>query len=493
MLRTEPPTKDKGKPPIPLKQVKKSLHPLLKPAGKQRDRAGMGSKLASALLGRKVDLRPDGKLWDRLTRSIIIEDGSAWSMVDPESGELAADMGPRRAANYAYILAKASSDTNHVIGTMGSGEAPDWQGGTALYKPSLRLDPNYAESMRRRTRKEARTRVKGMEAELPPEQRWAMDSGKNWRLGWKLLTLTFPHPAGMKTVQQLKVFNGAFRRLTKMDLWQRVWGGVKGVEDKLTAQSAHVHGHLLLLMKFTPRPVIRQAWKDALDAQVESMGLEPLEWKGDGLPSVDIRQVKENPGKRPEAVSWEIALDEVSKYITKTTDLLQPHPVTGAKVSAETLLELCDVRRWPRMFELLGKARSAAPTAKRAFLDTSCISAAGLPTSDVNGNQTGLESPLALRLERIEGFSWTSGDLDMTPIRSNFEPDEPEPPKERRRVDTWRELMDTERLESWCRIIDERAKKAQIFRIRQLKGTIPRLYLVDLTGKVIANQNLDID
>ena len=239
------------------------------------------------------------------------------------------------------------------------------------------------------------------------------------------------------------------------------------------------------------RQEIRTAWKAALDAQVDAMDLAPLLWPGDGLPQVDIRQVKENPAKRPDAVSWEIALDEVSKYITKTSDLLQPHPVTGAKVSAETLLELCDVRRWPRMFELLGAARSKAPAAQQAFLDTSCISAAALPISDVNGTQTGEEPAWRMRLERITSCTWVQGSLDLSATPSNFEPDEPPPPKNKRQVETWRSLMDTETLESWCRIIDERAKKAQIFRLRQLKGCMTRLYLVDLTGKVVANQNLD--
>ncbi len=466
------------------------MHPLLKPAGKQRDRSGLGQRLASALLGRTVDLRKDGRLWDRATRSMVVEDENTWGLLDPETGELRS-MGSRRAVHYAYLLAKASCDENHIAGTMGSGETPDFQGGTALFKPSLRLDPNYAESMRRRTRKEARTRVKGMDQALPDLERLGQKKGYTWRLGWKLLTLTFPHPEGMRTVQQLRVWNGAFRRLTKMDLWEKVWGGVKGVEDRLTGHGAHVHGHLLLLTRYMDRQEIRTAWKAALDAQVDAMDLAPLLWPGDGLPQVDIRQVKENPAKRPDAVSWEIALDEVSKYITKTSDLLQPHPVTGAKVSAETLLELCDVRRWPRMFELLGAARSKGPAAKQAFLDTSCISAAALPISDVNGTQTGEEPAWKMRLERITSCTWVQGSLDLSPTPSNFEPDEPPPPKKKRQVDTWRTLMDTETLESWCRIIDERAKKAQIFRLRQLKGCMERLYLVDLTGKVVANQKLD--
>lgn len=466
--------------------MKKTLLPLLKPAGKQRDRSDLGGRLASAILGRKVDLRSDGRLWDRETRSIIVEDGDAWSMVDPESGEIHSAMGPRRAVNYAYLLARASMNVNHVSGMMGAGEAPDYQGGTALFKPSLRLDPNYAETMRRRSRKGARVRTKAMDRALPLNEVVAIAEGYSWRLGWKLLTLTFPHPPGMRTAEQLRVFNGAFRRLTKMELWERVWGGVKGVEDRLTACGAHVHAHLLLLMRYTERQEIMKAWRMALDAEVKRRHLPPLQWP-DKLSCVDIREVKENPGKRPDTVSWEIALDEVSKYITKTTDLLQPHPVTGARVDAETLLELCDVKRWPRMFELLGEARSAAAPAKRAFLDTSCISAAA-PISDTNGNAPGpVADALLLRLERIFGVEWTDAGLFPVPQV----PDEPPPKAKGIRPDTWRDLMTTLSLEAWCRMIDERAERAVNFRLRQLKGTFPRLFLQDLTGAVRANQLLD--
>jgi hypothetical protein len=417
--------------------------------------------------------------------------GDWWVMVDPETGETTDGIGPRRTLNYAYLLAKASAGLNHVSGMMGAGEAPDYQGGTALFKPSLRLDPNYAETMRRRSRKEARIRVKLMECALPMPEAAAMTEGYNWRLGWKLLTLTFPHPPDMKTAEQLRIFNGAFRRLTKMELWGRVWGGVKGVEDKLTSEGAHVHGHLLLLMRYTCRDAIMQAWREALDAEVKRRKLAPLHWP-DTLSCVDIRQVKENPGKRPDAVSWDIALDEVSKYITKTTDLLQPHPVTGARVDAETLLELCDVRRWPRMFELLGKARSAADPAKRAFLDTSCISAAA-PISDTNGNHSGPVAQACLdRLEQIISFHWTDGDLGILPQASNFEPDDPPPKSKGVRPDTWRDLIDTLSLREWCQVIDERAERAVKFRLRQLKGTFPRLFLQDLNGKTVANQNLDV-
>jgi hypothetical protein len=488
---TEPPTYRKPTPPKKGRQARDLLLPLIRPASKQRSRSDMGQRLASALLGRKVDLRPDGRLWDRKTRSILVEDGDSWSMVDPETGEASEPMGPRRAINYSYLLAKASGNVNHVSGLMGQGEAPEWQGGTALFKPSLRLDPNWAETLRRRSRKEAKTRVKVMEDGLPVTEKVAMEKCYRHRLGWKLLTLTFPHPEGMRTMTQLRIFNGAFRRLTKMEIWEKVWGGVKGVEDKLTAHGAHVHGHLLLLMRYADRETLMGAWRMALDAEVKARHLPALQW-GPRLKCVDIREVKENPAKRPDAVSWEIALDEVSKYITKTTDLLAPHPVTGAKVDAETLLELCDVKRWPRMFELLGKARSAAPAAKRALLDTSCISAAAFPISDVNGSQEALGQGVKWAFERFVGVTWTPGEPSGEVIPYIFDPEEGKPPPKRTRPDTWRELIDRVDVETWCRIIDERAKKAMAFRIRQLKGMLPRLFLQDLNGTVIVNQNMDV-
>lgn len=467
------------------------LGELLKPAGKQRDRQGIGQRLAGAILGRKVDLRPDGNLWDRQTRQIIVDDGDVTRLVDPDTGELGDAVGPRRAINYAYLLARAGEDRNHVAGTMGQGDAPDWQGGTALFKPSLRIDPNYAESMRRRSRKEAKERSKAMQEDLPHRERLAQRQGYTWRLGWKLLTLTFPHPPGMDTMTQLRLFNGAFRRLTKMDLWRKVWGGVKGVEDRLTAAGSHVHGHLLLLMRYIDRDELRRAWKACLEAQAEALELAPLEWKGDGLPSVDLRRVTSSRNQDAETITPEAALDEVSKYITKTTDLLEPHPTTGQTVGPDTLIGLCDVRRWPRMFELLGHARREAPTPKAALLDTSCISAAGPrvapPISDENGNQDAAGRSFQWHLERVTGATWN----EWGPVIAyELAPDDPEPPPKERARETWRDLMDRMTLVEWCRMIDARAERAAKFRLRQLQGIMPRLYLVNLAGEVVANQNL---
>jgi len=436
----------------------------------------MGLKLASAILGRPVDLR-GGALWDRKTRCLMVEDGDRWGILDPETGELDRGHGPARAIRYALLLAMASEPGNHAAGVLDGGERGEYLGGTALWKPSLRLDPNWAETMRRRSRKEARARIGAMREALPHHERLAMSKGYRWRLGWKLLTLTMPHPSGADTLDQLRLFNAAFRAFTKRKEWAAVWGGCKGVEDRLTPSGPHVHAHFLVLSRYLDREAWREAWRECLDSAAARLGWA-LEYGPDGLPMLDVRRVvhKRREGATDEA-SWDECLDEVAKYVTKPADLLEADR-EGRRIPSWVLFDLCEIARWPRMFELLGKARKAPkprPAEGGASLDTSCISAVGpdepKPILWHQGQLFALEDE---RTTLILGPEVTRQDTG--------------PPMERRRAPSWRELIPLLSLEAWTKCIQERVQRGAAFRLRWLKTHNPTLFLVDLAGNVLANQ-----
>lgn len=389
-------------------------------------------------------------------------------------------MGPSRAIRYAYLLAMAGAAGNHVAGLMQAKPRRDAQrqtfaGGSALWKPSLRIDPNWAETMRRRSRKTAKDAVSDMQATLAPSERIAMRQGYRWRLGWKLLTLTMPHPAGLDTVGQLALLNGAFRRLGKRAEWLKaVYGGVKGVEDKLTAKGPHVHAHLLLLSRYLDREWIRGAWREALDAEAEKMGLDPLEYMSDGLPSVDVRRVvsKIKPGSdvRDPQATWEDALNEVSKYITKATDLLGE--TDGERIDPSVLLGLCDVKRWPRMFELLGRARKPRRAAKRASLDTSCISAVPDPS----------RNHVRVTVEDLNGQDNHIYTLEPCMVYEVNAPKRDRPP-------SWRDLISILSLESWCREVTKRAERGRAYRLRWIRSNMDDVFLVDMAGNVVVSRS----
>ena len=445
-----------------------------KPAGVQDYRRTAGQDLASAVLGAPVELVQEGERW-RLTSggNELEEQPEGWAMVDPATGEVGEIQGPARALRYAALLARAAAPDNHLVGVMDGGDSGKFMGSASLWKSSLRIDPNWAETMRRRTRQTARKAMKQVKKDLPENERIAMDAGWNWRLGFKLVTLTMPHH-GLDTMAQLQLFNGAFRRFSKMPEWSRVWAGVKGVEDRITPAGSHVHCHFLLLSRRLDRSAWRMAWRDALQAQAEDMGII-LDWHRipDGLPMIDIREVKKQSKHRAgQTVTEDEALNEVSKYITKTADLIQPGP-DGERVSPSVLVALCDVARWPRMFELLGKARSRkpAPAQPGACLDTSCISAAEEPA----------EEPPSWYSE-----SWEPE--EEAELESRIRRYAAECSQERKRPPSWRSLMLTKDLGSWLRIVMERAERGARFRLRWLKDHNPTAYLVDFLGNVVLNQ-----
>jgi len=430
----------------------------------------------------------------------MLETGETWSRVS-KGGELV-EGGPARGLRYAYLLARAAGTDNHVSGIMDSGERGEFIGGAALWQPSLRLDPNWAEAMRRRSRKEAKERITYVNAHLSVNEKIAIAKGYNHRLTWKLLTLTMPHGICDTSLDQIKGFNAAFQRLTRTNVWKKIQAGVKGIENKISAGGPHVHAHLLILSRRLDKQALRFAWGEAILDRV-GQGI-PIGTFGteDNLPIIDIKQVKEKPDKkREDQTSLEASLDEVSKYITKSDDLLEPDK-DGRTVAPETLLELCDIRRWPRMFELLGRARKpredkpqedrpksfgdwcrevaesieAAWTAKRAEsgVHTSCISGMGAPRDPPEWIQ-----------ERLFGFESESETLKPDPakveVRTITE-------KKRERAATWRELMTTLDWDEWRKTIDQRVKRGAAFRLRWLKAHNPTLFLVDLAGNIVANQ-----
>jgi len=328
-----------------------------------------------------------------------------------------------------------------------------------------------------------------MGSSLPHHERLAMAKGYRWRLGWKLVTLTMPHPPGADTLDQLRLFNAAFRMFTKRPEWAIVWGGCKGVEDKLTADGPHVHAHFLLLARYLDRQAWREAWKTCLDGAAARLGWA-LTYGPDGLPYLDVqRVVKRDGGVLSDEVSWSEALNEVAKYITKPAELLASDE-RGRRIPSWVLYDLCEIARWPRMFELLGRARTP-PVAQApkgpTRLDTSCISAAeGL--GDVM-LKAGKWVQGSLGLDECERTTLILGGEGV----SGGEASDPDPPPDAKRPASWREMMGTHSLEAWLAVVGERVVRGARFRLNWLRTFNPRLYLVDMTGRVRANQNCYAD
>lgn len=220
----------------------------------------LGARLASRILGRRVDL---------------VQADESWEFVDPTSGEIVSHLGGRERF-FSALLMRAALPSNHVAGVMThkpkAGQSKAFLGGTAAWKSSLRLDPNWMTAMRARSRHRAEVEVARMIAQLPKrEKRLRTHKLRNGslssdRLTEKFLTLTQPHRPGADTIEQLTTFNLAFQALRKKDLWtETVWGAVKAAEDALDPDGPHVHGHFYVLSRFIVWEAWREAWRECLD------------------------------------------------------------------------------------------------------------------------------------------------------------------------------------------------------------------------------------
>lgn len=456
------------KTPLPGLELTKDVLFSTDAASRQAQRRENGLDLAAALL--------DGPLeWFQT------DDGPA--IVNLDTGELVED----RSAAFAALLAFAADESNQVSGVLDDGHGGTFHAGAALWKPSLRLDPNWMETVRRRARTRAHEAMRRLMDGLTMDEKAARQYGWKQRATLKLLTLTMPHHAATSSVDEVKRLNLALSLLKKRAWWKGlVLGGIKGVEDALDADGPHVHAHLLILSRFMRREDLLSEWRACLEVAT---------WKtyGFGLAEdcpliVDIRQVRRK-GTKPgaAAIGWEDALNETTKYVTKPADFLKRDD-QGRRVSREVLLDICEVRRWPRMFELLGRCREALKASTRhgwaraaqAALDSihRAYSTGELP-----------KLPKEVGWEQVEGW-----DLELDgpeekrkliilalKARDRDGPGRIRPP-------SWRDLLDILPLSEWLSVMAERFRRGKQFRIQQLLDMNPNAYLMNLRGQVFGTE-----
>jgi hypothetical protein len=213
---------------------------------------------------------------------------------------------------------------------------------------------------------------------------------------WFLTTLTMPTlPAkDAPLFVTLEIVYEAWRAFTKTGTWGRLSrASVKGVEFTLgrrhieegrewdaECDGYHVHIHLLAVARWIDAGTLRREWSKCLLAAWHSRGIEQGINTRDGLAVCHLRLVTNRKVRKSGSViSMDGAVCEVAKYITKAESFLT--------IPEQQLIEVAGVRRWPRMFELLGGCRSprssgrgdqdATGEAATDYLDTKNLSAAG--------------------------------------------------------------------------------------------------------------------
>lgn len=223
----------------------------------------------------------------------------------------------------------------------------------------------------------------------------------------RFVTLTGPTLQGVSLEDSNKIYNRAFALLADTAFWSsRIDAGAKHVEFTVNPRGYHVHIHLLIYGSYLERDEAQEAktreWRSERAARQDARGLRlataltplgnlqdewtrsltraarefdrEIEWNASDYhggwysrfplnagevvevqpttaakANVDVRMVRDKGRPFDGEIGLPSAVKELTKYITKAG--------SWSEVSDEQLVEIAEVRRWPRCFELLGAWR----------------------------------------------------------------------------------------------------------------------------------------
>jgi plasmid rolling circle replication initiator protein Rep len=328
----------------------------------------------------------------------------------------------------AGLLARCAEERNIWTGRgLLNQEGVPFEGVGTLWQCGLRLCPSCCAAMARASRRKAREAISYLKTLLTNQTRW------RWR--FRSLVLTMPLMRGADVTDAIARINDGFRRLTNREFWKsRVVGGIKSVEFTVRIVGYHAHIHLLILSDFLPVDAQTEAkWQgytkrhNLASGNLASELGHCLRAAGavlDGDPNVAVYDVLRQGQRRhgDNTISLERALQETCKYLTKSE--------SWDAIPDDQLVKIAEVERWPRMFELLGKAR------------------------------------LSKREERNPSSLVHTHPLINGGVRAA----------------SWRELLETTDLEEWNALMTRRIDRAREFRRDQLAWRHPEALFKTLDG-----------
>jgi hypothetical protein len=180
-----------------------------------------------------------------------------------------------------------------------------------------------------------------------------------------------PTVADASLLETMHVIQSAWSLLRKRKFWREsVRAGIKGVEFTVTSLGYHTHIHVLAISRWIAHAGLRSEWTHCVRAAWGARGREIAFNTPTGEAIVDVRLVRAKGGASYASITQESALQEVLKYICK--------PDAWLKVPDAHLVEVAEVARYPRLFEVFGAMRASHETERASdaetFLDTTCLS-----------------------------------------------------------------------------------------------------------------------
>jgi hypothetical protein len=283
-----------------------------------------------------------------------------------------------------------------------------------------------------------------------------------------MVTLTIPTMTGASCslLKSLLILLRTWRLFTKKDFYaysKKMRAGIKGVEFTLGDKERlerewrqwmadvdgwHPHIHFVCLSSWIKASELREVWTDCYKVACREFQVRPQINTRDGLLNCHLRYATTNTKKKTRnTIPLESAIIEACKYITKFDSWL--------KIPEEQLLDIANIERWPRMFELTGDCRKSAEATepelkeekgdeeREAYFNTKILSAA----------DAGRAPPDKRRSVRSK------------PLR-----------------EIGREMIEQGRRDEWRKLLSNRAAKAREFRREQLARMYPCATFHSLDG-----------
>lgn len=345
-----------------------------------------------------------------------------------------------------YRLAQCAATENQWLGNdLHTSDGELFTATGNLFACGSRLCPTCTANLSRQNRRRAREIIQRL-------------GNGDYNVRWRSLVLTMPLMKGVSVVSAIEKINEAFARMTNRKFWKsRVKGGIKSVEFTVRPDGYHVHIHLLILSEHIPvnaeiqRRFSRLTTKRRLfSGNLQSELAHCLKASGialDGLPVCAVYDVRNRniKARGNVEVSLEKALQETAKYLTASD--------SWDKIPDSSLIEIAEIKRWNRMFEVLGNGRNGKNS----------------DSTRENPDST-RENPDSIGEKSETETEQTS--LVHKQTLSNGE-----------RLISWRQLLNIHDFETWKRQIQARINRVRAFRKSNLGSRFGFAHFQLLSGE----------
>jgi hypothetical protein len=272
----------------------------------------------------------------------------------------------------------------------------------------------------------------------------------------RFVTLTMPR-VSLSCSETLKVLAQAFDLFRKLEFTKTYFTGyIKSTEFTIRSDKTyHSHIHLLAVCFFIPENVIKRLWrrcvqnvfaKNGLDWRLATKNLKDDEKLNINLKLVDSR---------------EKALSEVCKYLTKSE--------SWENIPAPHLLEIANIKRWGRMFELSGCVKKSARLIKAGKEE---IKQARLEAAATSDNQNYFNTKCI-----TDGKN--SDDGSELEVKSTI------------KRENWRDVVKRIGVDEYLEILDRQIEAIQKIRKEILIEKYPMATFKDLAGFIWYEPDID--